>query len=696
MAKYLVIVESPGKLKSIGKFLGKDYKVAASIGHLRDLPKSKLGVDIEHNFEPEYIPIRGKGDIIKGLRKEAKSVDKVLLATDPDREGEAISWHLAALLGLDNTDDCRISFNEITQKAVKEAVVKPRKIDLDLVDAQQGRRVLDRIVGYKISPILWKRVKKGLSAGRVQSVAVRIIVDREDEINNFEPVEYWNLNLRLKKKNDTKVFEAKFHGKGGKKLELSSQDQVEAILKDIENGPFSVTAVKIGEKKKHPSPPFITSTLQQEASRKIGFSTKNTMSVAQKLYEGVEIKGRGQLGLITYMRTDSVRISGEALAAAKEHIVSHYGAEYAVKEPRVFKNRNSSQDAHEAIRPTYWDMTPEYVKQFLPSEQYKVYKLIWDKFIASQMESAIYDTINADIDANGYTFKASGSKIRFKGYTLVYTEGKDEGTEDEKENPIPSLDVGEYLDKKEILHEQKFTQPPLRYTEATLVKLMEEKGIGRPSTYAATISTIFARNYVVREKKFLMPTELGVIVTNLMKNHFNDIVDIDFTAKMEAGLDKVEEGKMNWKTLMKEFYDTFGEVLKKAETEIGNVDIPQEVSDVICEKCGRNLVVKQGKFGKFLACPGFPDCRNTKPIIIEAGFNCPKCGSKMLTRKDKRGRDYYTCEKGLECGTVVFDRPTGNICEKCNAPMVWKQFGKKRFPKCSNSECETNILKPKK
>ena len=687
MAKYLVIVESPGKLKSIGKFLGKDYKVAASIGHIRDLPKSKLGVDLENDFEPQYIAIRGKGDVIKGLRKEAKSASKVFLATDPDREGEAISWHLAALLGIDTAEDCRISFNEITQKAVKAAVSQPRKIDLDLVDAQQGRRILDRIVGYKISPILWKRVKKGLSAGRVQSVSLRIIVDRENEITAFEPEEYWNMVAKLKKSDDPKVFDARFHGKNDKKIELKSKEQVDDILKVVENGPFVVKSVKIGEKKRNPSAPFITSTLQQEASRKLGFQTKNTMSVAQRLYEGVEIKGHGNLGLITYMRTDSVRVSEEALAAAKEFIISNYGPEYVPAKTRVYKNRNASQDAHEAIRPTYWNMSPAVVKDSLPADQFKLYKLIWDKFLASQMESAVYDTVTSDIDVNGYTFKASGSKVKFKGYLLVYTEGKDEGAEEEKEIAIPILKAGEQLIKNSLDTEQKFTQPPLRYTEATLVKMMEEKGIGRPSTYAATISTIMARGYVVREKKFFIPTELGIIVTDLMKQHFNDIVDVDFTAQMESNLDKVEEGSLKWRELMKQFYDRFSVFLSKAETEIGNVEIPQEVSEEICEKCGRNFVVKQGKFGKFLACPGFPECRNTRPIIVESGFNCPKCGSKMLTRKDKRGRDYYSCERGKECGTTVFDRPTGELCPKCNSLIVWKSFGKKRFPQCSNREC---------
>ncbi len=696
MAKYLVIVESPGKLKTIGKFLGKDYKVAASIGHIRDLPKSKLGIDLENNFEPQYIPIRGKGDVIKNLKKEAKIATKVFLATDPDREGEAISWHLAALLGIAPEKGVRISFNEITQKAVKEAVSKPRNIDLDLVDAQQGRRILDRIVGYKISPILWKKVKKGLSAGRVQSVAVRIITDKENEINAFESEEYWNMIAKLKKSNDSKVFEARFHGKDNKKIELTSKEQVEEVYKVIENGPFIVKTVKIGEKKRHPSAPFITSTLQQEAARKLGLSTKNTMSIAQRLYEGVEIKGEGNLGLITYMRTDSVRISDDAKEAAKQYIIERFGADFLPLTPRVYKNRNASQDAHEAIRPTYWNMSPETVKGSLPNDQFKLYKLIWDKFMASQMASAVYDTVQSDIVSNGYTFKASGSKVKFPGYLNVYQEGKDEGTEEEKEMVIPILDVGEELVKKELLTEQKFTQPPFRYTEATLVKFLEEKGIGRPSTYAATISTIIARNYVVKDKKFLIPTELGTIVTDLLKEHFVDIVDIDFTANMESNLDKVEEGNLNWRILMKEFYDRFSVVLAKAETEIGNVEIPQEVSDVICEKCGRNLVVKQGKFGKFLACPGFPECRNTKPIIIDSGFTCPKCQSKMIVRKDKRGRDYYTCEKGKECGTTVFDKPNGELCSTCSSLMVWKTFGKNSFPQCSNRECPSKKEKTTK
>lgn len=687
MAKYLVIVESPGKLKSIGKFLGKDYKVAASIGHIRDLPKSKLGVDIDNDFEPQYISIRGKGDVIKGLKKDAKAAQKVLLATDPDREGEAISWHLATLLDIDMSKDCRISFNEITQKAVKEAVNKPRKINHSLVDAQQGRRILDRIVGYKISPILWRTVKKGLSAGRVQSVAVRLIVDREKEIESFEPEEFWNLTAILSKKTDSKEFIAKFHGKNDKKMELKSKEDVDEVLKAVENAEYIVKNVKIGEKKRNPSAPFITSTLQQEASRKLGFATKRTMSAAQRLYEGVEIKGHGTLGLITYMRTDSVRVSQEAVEAAKEYIVNHFGSQYVPARPRVYKNKNSSQDAHEAIRPTYWNMSPDVVKEHLQQDQYKIYKLIWDKFLASQMEAAVFDTVNADIEAGGYTFKASGSKVRFKGYLLVYQEGKDEGVEEEKEIPIPSLELEELLVKKKLDSEQKFTQPPLRYTEATLVKVMEEKGIGRPSTYAATISTIMARNYVVKEKKFLMPTELGVIVTDLLKKHFHDIVDVDFTAQMESGLDKVEDGELLWKELMRQFYARFSVFLNKAETEIGKVEIPQEISEEKCEKCGRNFVVKQGKFGKFLACPGFPECRNTKPIIVDSGFKCPKCAGMMIVRKDKRGRDYYTCETGKECGTTVFDKPTGEICEKCGSLMVWKSFGKRRFPQCSNREC---------
>ncbi|MEI6132343.1 MAG: type I DNA topoisomerase [Bacillota bacterium] len=696
MAKYLVIVESPGKLKTIGKFLGKDYKIAASIGHIRDLPKSKLGIDLENNFEPQYIPIRGKGDVIKGLRKEAKAATKVFLATDPDREGEAISWHLAALLGIEPEKGYRVSFNEITQKAVKEAVSNPRTIDLDLVDAQQGRRILDRIVGYKISPILWKKVKKGLSAGRVQSVAVRIIVDRENEINAFEPVEYWNLTAKLKKENDAKVFEARFHGKNDKKIELKTKEQVDEIFKAVENGPFVVKSVKIGEKKRHPSAPFITSTLQQEASRKLGLTTRSTMSAAQKLYEGVEIKGHGNLGLITYMRTDSVRISSEAAEAAKQHIIANYGAEYLPSSPRLYKNRNASQDAHEAIRPTYWNMTPSVVKPFLPNDQFKVYKLIWDKFLASQMASAIYDTVSSDIDSNGYTFKASGSKVRFNGYLSVYTEGKDEGVEEEKEMVIPILEVGEQLILKELPFEQKFTTPPMRYTEATLVKMLEENGIGRPSTYSATISTIMARNYVVKDKKLLIPTELGTIVTDLLKEYFQDIVDIDFTANMESNLDKVEEGKMNWRSLMKEFYDRFSVVLAKAEDEISKIEIPQEISEEKCEKCGRNFVVKQGKFGKFLACPGFPECRNTKPIVVDSGIKCPKCGAKMLIRKDRRGRDYYSCEKGVECNTTVFDKPNGELCETCHAPMVIKTSGKNSYSQCSNRECPTKKEKSSK
>lgn len=688
MAKYLVIVESPGKIKTLSKFLGKDYTIAASVGHVRDLPKSKLGVDIENDFDPQYISIRGKGDVINKLKKDAKSAKKILLATDPDREGEAISWHLATLLKIDPTSDCRISFNEITSNAVKSAVKNPRSIDLDLVDAQQARRILDRIVGYKISPILWRKVKKGLSAGRVQSVALRLICDREDEITNFEPKEYWNLSAQLSKNGDKKQFEAKFYGKGSEKLELNSEEQVNQVLSDIKDQPFEVKSVKISEKKRSPSAPFITSTLQQEAARKLNFTTKNTMSVAQRLYEGVEIQGQGNVGLITYMRTDSTRLSEEAVTSAREFISTTYGPEYLPATTRIYKNKNSSQDAHEAIRPSYVDMPPLKVKPFLPADQFKLYKLIWDRFISCQMENAIYDTLAVEINVNKYTFRANGSKIKFKGFMALYTEGKDDSADEEKEIAIPSLKAGEKLELIELKNEQKFTQPPSRYNEATLVKMMEEKGIGRPSTYSATISTVVSRNYVVKEKKFLMPTELGSLVTNLMKEHFKDIVDVGFTAQMESDLDRIEEGDMPWKNLLRNFYLRFGVVLDKAENEIGNIELPVEVSEIICELCGRNMVYKQGKFGKFLACPGFPDCRNTKAIVIESEFKCPRCTKIMLIRKDKRGRDYYTCED-KECGYTVFDRPTGEICPKCNSLIVWKQFGKRRFTQCSNRECTT-------
>jgi DNA topoisomerase-1 len=695
MAYNLVIVESPGKVKSISKFLGKNYHVQASLGHIRDLPKSHMGIDIENNFSPKYITIRGKGDLISKLKKEAKGADKIYLATDPDREGEAISWHLAYLLDIDDNSKCRITFNEITKNAVINAIKNPREIDHSLVNAQQARRILDRIVGYRISPLLWKKVKKGLSAGRVQSVAVRLICDREEEIENFVPEEYWTIIANLTKKGSKSTIKAKFHGIGNKKLELKNKEQVDEILTGIAKHDFLVSKVKKGERKKVPSPPFITSTLQQEASRKLGFTTKKTMMLAQQLYEGIDIKGHGSVGLITYMRTDSTRISNEALQDVRAYIESRYGNEYVPEKNRIFRNKSASQDAHEAIRPSNVLLTPEDIKESLNRDQLKLYKLIWERFVACQMSLAIFDTLNVDISVDKYIFKVSGSRIKFPGYRIVYEESKDE-TEGENSNigdednaNLPELTEGEKLNLKKIESQQNFTQPPPRYTEASLVKALEEKGIGRPSTYAPTISTIISRNYIVRESKVLYPTELGKIVTDIMKNHFRNIVDVTFTAQIEDELDKIEEGNKDWVQVLNDFYKEFDITVKKAEQSIGNIEVPDEVTDVICDKCGRHMVVKMGRYGKFLACPGFPECRNTKPIVEEAGVVCPKCHGKVLIRKTKKGRKYYACENNLKCDFMSWDKPTGENCPQCGSFLVTKYSSSKKenIIKCSNEKC---------
>lgn len=687
MANNLVIVESPAKANTIGKFLGKDYKIVASVGHVRDLPKSQIGVDVEHNFEPKYITIRGKGDVISKLKKEAKAAEKVYLATDPDREGEAISWHLASLLNINGNDKCRITFNEITKNAVKNAIKAPRKIDMDLVDAQQARRILDRIVGYKISPLLWRKIRKGLSAGRVQSVAARLICDREEEINKFDPEEYWTITAKLAKKKSGPSFDAKFYGTADEKIELKNEAQVKDILKQLEGKKYIVQKVKNSEKKKTPAPPFITSTMQQEAARKLGFPTKKTMMVAQQLYEGIEVKGHGAVGLVTYIRTDSTRISSEAQQDTKTYITEKYGQKYLPEEFRIYKNKSASQDAHEAIRPTYVDMDPDSVKDSLTNDQYKLYKLIWSRFVASQMASAIYDTVAADILSGSLLFKANGSKIKFQGFIAVYTEGRDDDVED-GESSIPELSEKEQLELKKMEDKQHFTQPPLRYTEATLVKVLEEKGIGRPSTYAPIITTILARGYVEKEKKFFMPTELGKIVNDLMKNNFKDIVDVQFTAQWEKKLDDVEEGSKRWADLMKDFYGPFADTLKEAESKIGQIEIPDEVTDIKCEKCGRNMVIKNGRFGKFLACPGFPECRNARPILEEAGVACPKCGSKVLIKKTRKGRRYLGCENNPTCSFMTWDMPAGENCPKCGNFLVKKYSGKKVALKCSNEGCD--------
>ena len=655
MADKLIIVESPAKANTIKKFLGGNTKVMASMGHIRDLPKSRLGVDVENDFEPEYINIRGKGDLIKKLKKEAKTAKKVYLATDPDREGEAIAWHLAHILDIPEDSVCRVTFNEITKETVKESVKKPRKIDMNLTDAQQARRVLDRIVGYKISPVLWKKVKRGLSAGRVQSVAVKLIVDRETEIENFIPEEYWNIYANLQDEESKKKFQATFYGKKGKKLELKNEEQVKNILNEIENEKFIVTDVKKGEKKRTPAPPFTTSTMQQEASRKLGFTLKKTMSVAQGLYEGVHVGEKGTVGLITYMRTDSTRISEEAREIAKECITSKYGKEYY--DNRYYKTKQNAQDAHEAIRPTYIDLEPIKIKEYLTNDQYKLYNLIYNRFLASQMSQAIYDTISASIDVNNYTFKANGQTLKFKGFMTLYVESVDNEKE-EDDTSIPNLEVGQEVKKIKIEPKQSFTMPPTRYTEASLVKTLEEKGIGRPSTYSPTITTILERRYIKKEQKQLVPTDLGKIVNKLLVENFSDVINVEFTAKIEEGFDKVAEGNEEWKKIIREFYEPFSKEVEKVEKELEHVELVEEVSDVPCDKCGRMMVIKYGRYGKFLACPGFPECKNAKPIIETIDVPCPVCGGKVQVKKTKRGKKYYVCENGPDkCEYISWNKP---------------------------------------
>ncbi|HIT71395.1 MAG TPA: type I DNA topoisomerase [Candidatus Scatovivens faecipullorum] len=655
MVDKLVIVESPAKANTIKKYLGNKSKVVASMGHIRDLPKSKLGINIENNFEPEYINIRGKAKLINSLKKDAKNAKKVYLATDPDREGEAIAWHLAYILGIDENSTCRVTFNEITKDAVKKGINNPRKIDLNLTDAQQARRVLDRIVGYKISPVLWKKVKRGLSAGRVQSVAVRLIVEREEEIEKFIPEEYWNINLKASDKKTKTIFNCKFIGKSGKKIELHSKDEVDSILKDLERAKYKVVDVKKGERKRNPAPPFTTSTLQQDASRKLNFAIKKTMSVAQGLYEGVKLPEYGSTGLITYMRTDSTRISNEAREAAKEYIVKTYGENFY--ENRFYRTKSDAQDAHEAIRPSHIELTPDLIKDSLTSDQYKLYKLIYNRFMASQMAAAIYDTVTVAIDANDYNFRANGQTMKFKGYMSLYVENE----EKEEFEKIPELEVGEEVKKEELESKQSFTEPPARYTEATLVKTLEEKGIGRPSTYAPTITTILIRRYIEKVQKQLIPTDLGKIVNKLLIENFGDIINVEFTAKMEEEFDKVAEGTEKWKKVISEFYTPFEQIVEKVEKELEHVKLEYEVSDVPCEKCGRMMVIKYGRYGKFLACPGYPECQNAKPIIETIDVPCPVCGGVVQVRKTKKRRNYYICEnnKGENegCTYISWNKP---------------------------------------
>lgn len=655
MADKLIIVESPAKANTIKKFLGGSTKVVASMGHIRDLPKSRMGIDIENDFEPQYINIRGKGDLIKSLKKEAKQAKKIYIATDPDREGEAIAWHLAKILEDEKDKITRVTFNEITQTAVKKAIKEPRDIDINLVDAQQARRVLDRIVGYKISPVLWKKVRRGLSAGRVQSVAVKLIVDRENEIEKFIPEEYWNIYVDLLDKNTKKQFEAHFYGKNGKKLEIHSSEEVENILKDIKEAKYIINDVKKGEKKRTPAPPFTTSTMQQEASRKLGFTLKKTMSVAQGLYEGVKIPEKGTVGLITYMRTDSTRISEEARGAAKTEITKKYGDKYY--ENRYYKTKKDAQDAHEAIRPTYIDIDPESIKESLTKDQYKLYKLVYNRFLASQMSPAIYDTMNVNIQANEYDFRASGQNLKFKGFMTLYVEGTDI-EQKEQEGMLPELKKEEEVTLKKINPKQSFTEPPARYTEASLVKALEEKGIGRPSTYSPTITTILERRYIEKDKKQLYPTELGKIVNKLLTENFTDVINIEFTAKIEDEFDEIAEGKEEWKQMIREFYGPFENEVEKVEKELEHVEMIDEVSDVKCEKCGRMMVYKYGRYGKFLACPGYPECKNAKPIIETIDVPCPKCGAKVQVRKTKRKRNYYICENNPKsCDYISWNKP---------------------------------------
>ena len=689
-SKYkLVIVESPAKAKTIGKFLGRGYRVEACNGHVRDLPKSQIGVDVEHNFEPRYITIRGRGEILEKIRKEARGASKVILATDPDREGEAISWHLANILKIDPASDCRVEFNEITAQAVKAAMKKPRPINLQLVDAQQARRVLDRLVGYKISPLLWAKVRKGLSAGRVQSVATRMIVDREAEIDAFVPQEYWTITAKFTDGNQK--FVAKYVGKGDEKTEITSEAQAREVRDFLLGQTYSVTAVKSGERRKNPPPPFTTSNLQQEAVRKLSFTTKKTMQIAQMLYEGVDIEGEGSVGLISYIRTDSTRLSDEALTAAREYIADNFSPEYLPETPNVFKGRKNAQDAHEAIRPTHALYSPEKVKASLTRDQYRLYKLIYDRYLASQMTPAVYETLNIELAGGGAQFRFGGMKKKFAGFTVLYEEGQDEPAE--KETALPKVAVGDSVTMADLAPEQHFTQPPPRYTEASLVRAMEEKGIGRPSTYAPTITTILARGYVTRENKALVPTELGVLVTEMMTENFKSIVDMQFTADMEEELDTVEEDGKDWHEVIEKFYGPFSEQLEAAEKNIEKVEVKDEVSDVQCDKCGAMMVYKMGRFGKFLACPNFPACRNTMPIVRAIDAHCPKCGGAILVRNTKRGRVFYGCERYPECDFTSWDMPVDDRCPVCGSPMVLKRDRKKdiSWHVCTNESCKHRV-----
>ena len=701
-AKHLVIVESPAKAKTIGKYLGKDYEVKACMGHLRDLPKSVIGVDVENNFEPNYRPIKGKEEIIRDLKKSAAEADVVYLATDPDREGEAISWHLKYLLGLDDKKAKRVTFNEITKKVVQESIAAPREIDQDLVDAQQARRVLDRIVGYQLSPLLWKKIRRGLSAGRVQSVAMRLVADREKEIEDFAPQEYWTLDAYLRKQGGV-AFQAHYHGRGGKKYEPTSQEEVQAIQEAVKNEAFAVKAVKHTEKQRSPSPPFTTSTLQQDASRKLNMTPRRTMAIAQQLYEGVDITGEGTVGLITYMRTDSLRISEEAQAAARSLIDSRYGSQYRPDSFRQYKAKAGAQDAHEAIRPSNVALTPEQVKGDLTGEQYRLYRLIWSRFLASQMSNAVYSGVSVELEAGEHTFRASASSLKFAGYTAVYEDAREEDTA-EKEPALPPLEQGETVLLEGFTPGQHFTQPPARYTDATLIRAMEENGIGRPSTYAPTVSTILDREYVVKDGKYLRMTPLGSVVNGLMCDRFKDIVDVKFTARMEQELDEVESGEKNWKSLLGEFYGGFDKNLKQVEKDMEGVylKVPDEVSEEKCDICGRNMVVKSGRFGRFLACPGYPECTFTKPLVVQMPGRCPKCGGRLMKRtgvSKKTGKQYtyYCCDRlnaadeSQRCDFMTWDVPTKEDCPVCGQTMFKKSGRGFNKPFCINPAC-SNFL----
>ena len=705
----LVIVESPAKAKTIGKYLGKDFTVKACMGHLRDLPKSTLGVDLEHDFEPVYKPIKGKEDIISDLKKSAKSADMVYLATDPDREGEAISWHLKQLLDLPDDKCRRVTFNEITKNVVQESIREPRDIDQKLVDAQQARRILDRIVGYELSPLLWKKIRRGLSAGRVQSVATRMVDDRDREIEAFQPEEYWTLDANLLGSDVKRLpFAARYHGVGGKKAELKSADEVEAVVEATKNAPFVVKSVKRTDKQRSPSPPFTTSTMQQEASRKLSMTPRRTMAIAQQLYEGVDIEGEGTVGLITYMRTDSLRLSEEAIASAREFILGRYGADYyPAKGPNRYKAKATAQDAHEAIRPSNVNWTPEQVKKDLTGEQYRLYRLIWSRFVACQMSNAVYDSVAVEVEAADHSFRASSSSLKFSGYTAVYEEGRDEEKE-EKESPLPALREGETLELKDFSRDQHFTQPPAHYTDATLIRAMEEQGIGRPSTYAPTVSTILDREYVMKEGKYLHITNLGRVVTALMKERFTDIADLKFTAHMEQQLDSVEEGKTAWKDVLRDFYGDFDQNLKQAEQALEGVRIkvPNEVSEEICPECGRNLVVKSGRFGRFLACPGYPECSFTMPLVVEMPGRCPKCGGRLMKRtgtskKTNKQYTYYCCEflnskdESRKCDFMTWDVPVKDDCPVCGQTMFKRAGRGFKKPFCINPAC-SNFLPEEK